>query len=65
MKSIIPHLKTLDEEALKEHELQRSSTGFEEDWRLIEEMMDEGLVVGAEESIELECECFNVKLVYR
>ena len=34
----------------------QASSVFEEDWKLLEELMDEGVMPGAEETVTLDCE---------
>ncbi len=49
MKKILPHLEVLDDAPLVLGESGGSRSVFEDDWRLIEELMEEGSVVPAED----------------
>lgn len=55
---MVPQLKTLDDEPLVEKKPKEKSkvskSEFDDDWKLIQEMMDEGLVIGAEDNVELD-----------
>lgn len=58
MKTALPQLKYLDDESLEFDEDTRPSTskppmsGFEEDWKLLQELMEEGIVISADNNID-------------
>ena len=53
VKNIIPHLENLDDEPLVAGESGKSGSVFEDDWRLIEELLEEGNMIPADDEIDI------------
>ena len=54
VKKVVPQVLTLDDEPLVEETAQprKNASVFDDDWKLIEELMSDGTLVGSEENIE-------------
>ena len=53
VKGIIPHLENLDDEPLVAGESSKSGSVFEDDWRLIEELLAEGNMIQADDDADV------------